>query len=221
MSIIKCRVIAEDIRFETLEELYNYEHYADIYELTMIWCELPDLSKLPPYIRKLDCGRNKLIEIDFDKLPKTLEVLECYDNRIIELKNLDRSNLRVLNCNSNKIKEINLLPESLLELNCSYNEIEKLNVPDSNLMVLDCRQNNMRNLILPCSLRELYCSGNKLYEFKVPSNLMRVDCDNIDNFVVPKCLTILNGKRIAPYRYEDGTSITYTDTRPPKKYLEI
>jgi len=59
-------------------------------------------------VTSLDCGSNKLIELDVSKLVNLRE-LYCYDNNLTEIKGLDKLvNLEILDYSDNKITELDL-----------------------------------------------------------------------------------------------------------------
>ena len=71
-------------------------------------------------IKKLDISEKHITGIlDLSRFPY-LEELDCRINSITSIINFP-STLKILNCCSNDIHELNKLPENLIKLDCSCN----------------------------------------------------------------------------------------------------
>ena len=112
-----------------------------------------------------------------------IETLECTDN---EIKNLDKipNTILDLDCSSNKLDDQDFIAlKNLTILDCSYNDIKKLvNLPDT-LVNLDCYHNELVELRIHSNLIEVDCSNNKimLLDFslnKTSESLTKLDCSN-------------------------------------------
>ena len=94
------------------------------------------------------------------------------------------TSLKVLDCSSNEITELDLSKNKKLEkIYCRNNKLTSLKLPENTLLgVLDCSNNQLTSLTLPenNSLKNLDCSNNQLPSLDVSGNtgLQELDCSN-------------------------------------------
>jgi len=88
------------------------------------------------------------------------------------------TNLKVLNCNYNRLNSLPPLPISLTKLYCYNNRITSLPPLPINLTELDCSDNQLTSLHpLPINLTKLYCYNNRLSCLPpLPINLTKLHC---------------------------------------------
>ena len=93
------------------------------------------------------------------------------------------------------LKNIEEIPENILEFDCSYNDLVSLPTLPKNLKVLDCYQNLIYELLdLPDSLEEISASNNQLREIlKLPKSLIRLECDHNNLTYFPELPSNLEG----------------------------
>lgn len=144
---------------------FNNYLSANLRELYCSKCSLTELPMLPHTLEKLNCSENKALA-NLPSLPVTLEYLDCSGCVLTNLQDfLIDSELKVLNCMSNKITRLPQLPNKLVKLKCAYNRLLSLPTPLPNeLVYLECSYNQLINLPtpLPDSLMDLISSHNQL-----------------------------------------------------------
>ena len=155
-------------------------------------------------LTSLDCGNNKLTNLDVSKNSKLVE-LSCYNNQLTsldvnrntklekldcrynELTNLDvskNSELVELSCNKNQLRSLNVSGNTALKnLNCEDNQITSIDVSrNSELVELSCYNNQLRSLDVSrnIKLKKLYCNDNQLTSLDVSRNtkLESLNCDD-------------------------------------------
>ncbi len=92
------------VKFENMDEFYNFDHFDDITCLSII-------------------GRSDIDEIK--KLPSKLEVLDCTESEITKLPQLP-STLKILNIVNSSISELPDLPDHLEELDLMDSQVSEL-----------------------------------------------------------------------------------------------
>lgn len=132
--------------------------------------------------------------------PKLIIISNSKPYNILDLKVYTK--LVKLNCSHYGITSIINVPETLIELQCSNNRIVEFptGLP-CNLKILICSHNKINKLpVLPNNLRELYYSYNDITEIPIlPNNLEILYCNynknqNMDMLFnnLPKSLKVLS-----------------------------
>jgi Leucine-rich repeat (LRR) protein len=108
-----------------------------------------------------------------------LKVLDCSSNQIKQLDNLP-NNLEILDCSSNQIKQLDNLPNNLEILYCSNNQIKQFDNLPNNLEKLNCYNNQIKQLDnIPLTLEILNCSSNQITQLNnLPHSLEFLWCYN-------------------------------------------
>lgn len=156
------------------------------------------------------------------------EYLHCPNQ---ELKNIDLlcdENMKIINCNGNKITKLDDLPIGLKELYCECNEIKSLNNLPKGLKILCCGYNDINELLhLPLSLIHLDCSENRINQIEIPAYLEEFYCldGNLNIKLFPNMLNKINlnntiGNIICklPYGLKE---ITFDKDLEREKYINI
>ncbi len=122
------------------------------------------LSEKELSIENMRIDSKEIFSLEGIEYFKNLKYLDCAYNRIKDLDLTENIILESLICSNNNISSLKI-PESLTELNCSYNKIENLNLSNkNNLNNIDCSSNEIRILdtnnlgnveILNCSYNEI------------------------------------------------------------------
>lgn len=117
---------------------------------------------------------------------KKLEILNCKTNRLRSLPILPKS-LKKLICTDNRLISIPKLPEKLNVLNCSHNLLYNLPNLPKNLQLLQCSYNLLSVLpMLPKGLKELYCCNNDLIFIpNFPNRLQHISCHSNELITIP------------------------------------
>jgi hypothetical protein len=174
----------------TLKVLKLSNCYLDSNKIKLIDFYLPELEVLKLNSNNLD--NNNIIE--FIPYKNKLKVFECTNNNLVNFVVILEymKDLEVLKCGSNKLNELNNLPNKIKILNCSHNLITQLNNLPSSIEILDCSYNHLTRLdYLPSSIIKLNCSYNQL--------------TNLDNLACSIEILILN-----------CNPITYLENLPAK-----
>jgi Leucine-rich repeat (LRR) protein len=114
---------------------------------------------------------------------KETGLLDIINNNLPDLSCInfdDYPNIKILNCNNNKLISLDNLPISLKNLYCNNNQLTSLDNLPINIKILDCANNQITSLNnLPINLKELYCWNNQIKLLdNLPINLKKLDCDN-------------------------------------------
>ena len=120
---------------------------------------------------------------------KSIYFLDCNSNQLTNIPLLPNS-LKILLCDSNHFTSFSLpLPDSLTIFSCSNNQLTSLPMLPTDLSYLSCSNNQLSTLpTLPNFLNGLFCSKNQLTSLPIlPSTLRQLDCShnqitNISNF---------------------------------------
>jgi hypothetical protein len=93
---------------------------------------------------------------------------------------IDYNEVKILNCNRNKLITLPKLPKCLIELHCNDNKLTNLPKLPNNITELDCRWNKLIELPeLPNSLKGLFCYNNQLTKLpELPNSLTELFCGN-------------------------------------------
>ena len=112
-----------------------------------------------PNIEKINISYNRLTYFRFDRMYENIQIIDLSSNLLETIYGEFPKNLKILNLEDNRIKEVPSLPETLIELNLAKNKleeikeypktIEKLNISDNNIKylsksILEC--NNLQSL---------------------------------------------------------------------------
>ncbi len=132
----------------------------------------------------LDISANQLTNVSPLYNLTNLKILDCNSNFITELDLSNLINLEDLNCAANLLSnlDVNSLV-NLKELGSHYNQLNHLNVSGlTQLEILDCSNNELTSLDLSSllSLQMFYCSYNNLSELNLGGllNLNTVYCQS-------------------------------------------
>jgi hypothetical protein len=143
------------------------------------------LDSLPEDIVKIDINNKNITHLsDLTKF-KNLKILNCEYNKLTYLPILPKT-LKELNCSDNELIYLPILPETLEELNCSYNKLTDLPTLPKNINMLNCCHNKLK--YLPCQLfniEYLDISNNPKYKI----------IDNTDLKIVKKNINTINNFR--------------------------
>jgi Leucine-rich repeat (LRR) protein len=131
-----------------------------------------------------------------------LKILNCNYNRLSKLDDLP-TQLEILKCVKNNITVLDNLPSNLYYLNCSYNKITNLDNLPSGLEILECRDNLIFELnFLPQSIQKLDISNNPIKSLNdLPSSLSILviktkPLPNLENLPIQLNKLKVNGKSI-------------------------
>lgn len=145
----------------TLDDIVNFVGFSKLYTI--------------------DCSGNSLTQIDFSKLPYYLRALNCSRNNINLFVNLNlMQNLYTLDCSYNQLANVDSYSAGG-SLNCSHNQITSIHLQQNS--DLDCSYNLLTSLILPTLYTDfpinLNCSNNQLTNLSVKNvNIASLDCSN-------------------------------------------
>lgn len=152
---------------------------------------LPFKPKCTPYVQIPDSNFCKELRSKFpscmyqDHLDTTCSVIK--NVKYLDLKSLKISNLsgieyfeglEWLNCNSNNLKSLPVLPKNLKELYCDNNFISSIYGLPKKLRILSIENNHLASLPeLPVSLRKLSCNNNQLTLLThLPDSISELHC---------------------------------------------
>lgn len=119
-------------------------------------------------LKEIDCSFNEslsIIEYDDNNVIGTLYVSGCNFRSMSFINRM--SSLRELNCNSNKLTELDLSEhESICYVDCSNNKISSLKIPSWSYILqrLDCRSNMLGKDALNSLFEDLKVTSNSHYE---------------------------------------------------------
>ena len=133
-------------------------------------------------LTSLDCGNNKLTNLDVSKNSKLVE-LSCYNNQLTSLDVNRNTKLEKLDCRYNELTNLDVNRNTKLEkLDCSYNKLTNLDVSkNSELVELSCNKNQLRSLNVSgnTALKNLNCEDNQITSIDVSRNseLVELSCN--------------------------------------------
>ena len=134
-------------------------------------------------LKELDVSHNSLLKhlhVDNAFTNDTEKAYEC--NQLTQLDVSLNENLRYLNCNGNKIVDIDVCKNGLLlELYCDDNEISNIDLrTNTSLQILSCNNNKLTSLDLSKNtyLHYLHCENNSISNLDLThnKNLFEVHC---------------------------------------------
>ena len=143
---------------------------SEIANATWIYCNKEEISNLKGIeffteIWHLDCGYNNLTTIDLSN-NKKLKVIYCQHNQLKELNVSGLPLLESFHCDGNKLQSIDVSKNEQLEkFYCEDNHLDTLNVSQNKkLEELGCGKNNLTELDVRENkkLIKLWCYTNKL-----------------------------------------------------------
>jgi Leucine-rich repeat (LRR) protein len=128
---------------------YEIEGTATIYgKIDDFTCRGSHIIKLEinnQSLSRLDCGDNKLTELNLTKVPK-LNVLDCKNNRIENLQLTKQKFIR-LDCSNNRLKSLSIFVETKytggVAIHCNDNQIEKLSLNGGLPTYIYCHHNRI------------------------------------------------------------------------------
>jgi hypothetical protein len=167
-------VYKNDLKYKTNRELDEKKIIWSSPEVEMMYYNV-DLDTIKYRID--ECIEEKYITLDLkhlnlNKLPvlpnkiiKSVKYLFLGDNNFSNFPDLTEwTNLEMIELNHNKIKEINYLPNSLIELCIKDNLLENIQFnKNCKIERLDIRQNKLNNIIIPPSIKILDVAQNNLH----------------------------------------------------------
>ncbi len=119
------------------------------------------------------------LEEYLSSLPDDIEEIHISGQDFICIPSLERfKNLKYLDCTGNYLRNLPVLPETLIELQCKFNKIVSLPILPKALKILDCSINRLTNLPeLPKTIEELNCRGNLLTNLpQLPKTIEELNC---------------------------------------------
>ena len=122
-----------------------------------------------------------------------LQVLDCSSNLLTSLTLLP-STLEDLRCSANDLTQLPVLPNGLIHLRAGGNQLTQIPTLPQSLHNLSVYSNNLTLLpALPPSLETLTCDGNNLTELpELPAGLGSLDCGENELSELPKLPETLN-----------------------------
>lgn len=180
-------LLAEEYDTYYVSMSYNYDdvdEYNDMkHNILKFWISLTIKKK-----KKLIEAVNKYWEYnkytEFIKVEYVInkcdedEYLYCEGRKLKNIDLLCHENIKVINCNYNKITKLDDLPIGLEELYCECNKLKSLNNLPKGLKILCCRNNDINELLhLPLSLIRLDCSENTINRISIPPYLEKFGCE--------------------------------------------
>lgn len=137
---------------------------------------IPDANFKSYLVENLSININEDEEIQVEEAEKFTGDINCSWKSIRDLAGIEAFvNIKLLNCERNSLKSIDLTENKLLEsLYCGWNSIESLSVTHlSNLRKLSCHFNPLGVLDVSSNylLEDLSCSGSDLLSLNVSNNL--------------------------------------------------
>ena len=122
-------------------------------------------------------------------LVTSLQIMDCSNRGITSLEGVEYfTGLKQLDCSSNSISAISVLPDSLLYLNVQNVGLTSLpGILPPRMLSLHCSNNQLMQLpLLPSTLQVLYCESNQLTSLpSLPNNLSTLDCSGNQLTVLP------------------------------------
>ena len=106
-----------------------------------------------------------------------LRILFCSNNNLKDLDVSGFSNLEVLNCSNNKLTNLDISNNTILkDLNCNSNQISNLTgytLDNSTLQILSCSNNEISTLSVEkyLAIKTLYCRSNALSQLYLNTNI--------------------------------------------------
>lgn len=152
-------------------------------QLTRLWCSETLLTELAvgPELTILVCDDAKLETLVLSQSSQ-LRDLECEGNRLREL-DLSQTRLESLWCSRNPELSNLVLSAQLTSLNCQSCHLSgSLSIPSSEIIVVKCADNQLSRLVLPegAQPNTIDCANNLLEELVIPdtSKLTVLNCEN-------------------------------------------
>jgi uncharacterized protein YvpB len=177
----------------------------------------PIMSADAAALKKLNlngCGIANLSGIEYFK---NLTYLSCNSNSLRTLPKLPDT-LLYLACSGNQLSELPVLPKELTVLIVEGNRLERLPVLPRTLTVLRCGNNFLTRLpALPDTLTELSCSINFLKALPIlPNGLKELACSVNPDLDISK-VVFKDGSTLLE-REAEGTIIIKTDSSPENQH---
>ena len=125
------------------------------------------------------CSQAKIRDLTGIQYFKNLKVLDCDSNKLTSLTNLPNS-LIELSCYFNLISSITKFPDSLINLYCDYNKLTSLPNLPLGLKAISCQSNLLTQLpTLPNTIEWISCDGNKLTSLpSLPNSVTDLYCSS-------------------------------------------
>ena len=125
------------------------------------------------------CSQGKIRDLTGIQYFKNLKVLDCDSNKLTTLTNLPNT-LIELSCDFNLITSIAKFPDSLINLYCDFNKLTSLPSLPYRLKFLGCQSNLLTQLpTIPNYLEKIYCDYNQLSSLpSLPNSVTDIYCQN-------------------------------------------
>lgn len=209
-----------NVYHKDIKSLKGIEIFSNLITLNCADNGLTELSLSNQMLKKVDCGKNQLTDIDLNDC-KNLQELMCNDNKLQELDITELESLEYLDCRNNEIKELSLeKSKSLSEvycgnnaitaldfeatpeissIQCQENQLEELNLKGcTKLRILECNNNQLKTLDVSESaiISDIYCQDNQLNVLTLGNAelLTTLCCQNnqLSSLDVSKCKVLVN-----------------------------
>lgn len=128
----------------------------------------------------LDLSNLELVTLP-KSIPTTVENLFCSDNNLETLNGVQNlHNLKVIDCSSNLLRDLECLPKGVREICCKNNKIDRLNIIPylHSLRRLDISYNRIQRLPINHNIKILICNKNYIKRIPKLYSLERVNCRN-------------------------------------------
>jgi len=156
---------------------------------------------LPPAanLTQLNVSNKNIVDLTGISGFTGLKQLDCYSNNLTSLPILP-NNLEILTCYENKLTSLPILPNSLTDLSCHLNQLSLLPALPNSLQVLNCNLNKVTSLpTLPSTLIQLYCFSNQLTSLPaLPNGLKTLYCSSNQLTSLPSLPNTLTAIYIDP-----------------------
>lgn len=182
-----------DVSHNELIKLSGEDLPEDINQLNCSSNLIKEVCELPDNLAVFTCYRNMIESID--GFPDMLEKMDISENRLTELPYLDKcSFLHYLDCSSNRLVQLDNIPENIVELVCCCNQLSDIGTLPSAIEKIDCSDNHLEYLPeLPEGLEYIDCSNNSIECLPtLPESLQNMDCSKNKLESLPDSVKRLN-----------------------------
>lgn len=161
------------------------EEIAAVTSMNISYQDISDLTGINYFtsLERLYCDNNNLTTLTLD-IP-TLKLVNCQYNQLKTLNVTKLTALTSLYCSSNELKSLDVSNNTNLnDLQCPFNNITSLNVSNNtHLTSLRCFHNNLKtvNVSMLNDLAYFYCGDNPLTSFDISHNLKLIELSCYNN----------------------------------------
>jgi len=132
-----------DINFDILKKC-DFKNITGIIFSSVGGGEITSLRGIPEGIKRIECPRNLLIDIE---LPASIEIVNIQENAVESIDFSKTPNLKILNISFNRFNLLERLPETLETLVCDNNTIRRIDLDGiEKLSVLHCSNNGLLSI---------------------------------------------------------------------------